>query len=189
MDSAILFLLLLILILLVIIVLIYNSLISKKNQVKNAFSTIDVYLKQRYDLIPNIVEAVKEYMKHERHLLEKITQIRTTLTSGQVNEKERFKLEGEITNILGRIFAIAENYPVLKASENFLHLQKTLNDVEEKIAAARRFYNTSVTELNNAIEMFPSNIIAKLMKLKKTEWLEIPEPNRENVYLSELFKK
>lgn len=167
----------------------YNSLIGKKNTVENAFSSVDVYLKQRHDLIPNLVAAVKEYMKHERQLLEKITEIRASIFSNPLSDEQRLKLEGELSALLGRLMISVENYPQLKASENFLHLQSTLNEVEEKIAAARRFYNSAVTDFNNALEMFPTNIVARKMKLTKKAWFAVPEEQKLSPSVQELFKQ
>lgn len=167
-------------------VLLYNSLIAKKNAVYNALSSVDVYLKQRYDLIPNLVASVKEYMKHERELLERITELRSRLGSS-LSQQDRFRAEGELSNLLGRLLMVAENYPQLRASENFLHLQKTLNEIEERISAARRAYNASVTDYNNALEMFPTNLMAGVMGLKKEEWFEIPEEERAVPQVSKLF--
>ncbi|MCX8076204.1 MAG: LemA family protein [Aquificaceae bacterium] len=173
-------------VLLVVIILLYNSLIAKKNAVYNALSSVDVYLKQRYDLIPNLVASVKQYMQHERELLERITELRSRL-GGTLSPQERFKAEGELSNLLSRLLMVAENYPQLRASENFLHLQKTLNEIEERISAARRAYNSAVTDYNNALEMFPTNMMANMMGLKKEEWLEIPEQEREVPQVSKLF--
>lgn len=169
-------------------VLIYNSLIRKKNAVNNAYSSIDVYLKQRHDLIPALVSTVKEYMRHERQLLERITELRAAVVSQNLNDQRRFELEGELSRLISRLIVSVENYPDLKANQNFLHLQQTLNEVEEKIAASRRFYNSAVTELNNAIEMFPTNIFARLMKLSKRAWFEVAEQQKSEIDVERLFR-
>lgn len=166
----------------------YNSLISKKNAVNNAYASVEVYLKQRHDLIPNLVAAVKEYMKHEREVLERITQLRSALINKDLPEQKKFQMESELSRLMQKIILSVENYPKLKANENFLHLQQTLNEVEEKIAASRRFYNTAVTDFNNALEMFPTNLIAKILKLEKRNWFEITEEEREALDLNKLFK-
>lgn len=175
-------------VLLLISIGLYNYLISKKNAVNNAYASINVYLKQRHDLIPNLVSIVKEYMKYEREVLEKITELRTLLLSRDLPDQERFKMEGELSRLLGKIFFSVENYPSLKANENFLHLQQTLNEVEEKIAAARRFYNSAVTDLNNALEMFPTNILGRIFKIEKRPWFEIDESFQTSPDLNKLFR-
>lgn len=172
----------------IVIILLYNSLISKKNQVENIFGSIDVLLKKRRDLIPNLVESVKAYMKHEKELLENITSLRSRslLTT---NEEEKMNLENQISAMLGRILVNIENYPQLKANENVMHLQMTLAEIEEQISAARRAYNQAVTDYNNAIEMIPTNILAKFMGYKKKAVFEISESERKNINIGNLFNK
>jgi LemA protein len=172
----------------IVIILLYNSLISKKNQVENIFGSIDVLLKKRRDLIPNLVESVKAYMKHEKELLENITSLRSRslLTT---NEEEKMNLENQISAMLGRILVNIENYPQLKANENVMHLQMTLAEIEEQISAARRAYNQAVTDYNNAIEMIPTNILAKFMGYKKKAVFEISESERKNINIGSLFNK
>lgn len=139
---------------------VYNSLISKKNNVENAAGAIDAELKKRRDLIPNLVESVKAYMQYEKDLLEKLVRLREEAEKA-TDVEAKFKLEQEISKTLNAIKIRAENYPELKASQNFLQLQVALTDVEESIAAARRFYNQAVKEYNDAIEQIPSNFFAK----------------------------
>jgi len=172
----------------IVIILLYNSLISKKNQVENIFGSIDVLLTKRRDLIPNLVESVKAYMKHEKELLENITSLRSRslLTT---NEEEKMNLENQISAMLGRILVNIENYPQLKANENVMHLQMTLAEIEEQISAARRAYNQAVTDYNNAIEMIPTNILAKFMGYKKKAVFEISESERKNINIGSLFNK
>ena len=170
------------------IILMYNSLIYRKNQIENAEGAIDAYLKQRYDLIPNLVESVKAYMKHEREILEEITKLRTLAMSAK-NFDDKAEHESKLTALLDKLMVNVENYPQLKANENFLQLQNTLTQLENSIAAARRAYNQAVTDYNNAIEMFPTNIIASFMKLKRRKVFEIPESERKNIDLGNLFKK
>ena len=170
------------------VVLMYNSLVNKKNQVENAFGGMDVQLKKRYDLIPNLISSVKTYMKHESDTLTEITELRTKALSGGLSNDDKVDLDNKITSKLGGIMVAVENYPDLKASDNFIQLQRSLNEVEEQISASRRSYNASVTDLNNGIEKFPSNIIAGMMKLARKEVFEIPETQRENVDVGNLFK-
>ena len=150
----------------------YNHLVKLRNRVKEAWSDILVQLKRRYNLIPNLVETVKGYARHEREIFEKISETRAkAMKAEDIHEKAR--LEGELTRTLRTLFAIAENYPDLKASENFAKLQDELQDTEDKIQYARRFYNGNVREYNTKIESFPSNIIAKLFGFKKAEFFEL----------------
>ena len=176
-----------IIVLLIIVVLMYNSLINKKNQVENAFGGMDIQLKKRYDLIPNLISSVKTYMKHESDTLTEITDLRTKALSGGLSNDDKVELDNKITSKLGGIMVAVENYPDLKASDNFIQLQRSLNEVEEQISASRRSYNASVTDLNNSIEMFPSSIIAGMMKLARKQVFEIPEIHRENVNVGDLF--
>ncbi|MBN2570547.1 MAG: LemA family protein [Ignavibacteriales bacterium] len=175
-------------VLLLIIILIYNSLINRKNKVEYAFSSIDVMLKKRWDLIPNLVAAVKEYMQHEREILTKITEMRAAVMQSQAGSEERFNMENKLSGMLGQLKVAVENYPNLKANENFLQLQGSLNEVEEQISAARRAYNASVLDFNNGIEMFPMSIFAKLMGYKRKASFEIPPEEREKVNVKDLFK-
>lgn len=152
----------------------YNGLIKKKNRGKEAWSDIDVQLKRRYNLIPNLISTVKGYAAHERNVLEKVTEARTRAMGAQSVE-EKAKAENMLSNTLKSLFAVSENYPDLKASQNFLELQRELRDTEDKIQAARRFYNSNVRDLNIKIESFPSNVIAKTFCFKKMELFELGE--------------
>ncbi|MDD2785236.1 MAG: LemA family protein [Sulfuricurvum sp.] len=172
-----------------IIVLMYNTLISKKNQVDNIFAGLDAVLKKRYDLLPNLVATVKEYMVHERITLEKITELRSKATTSNLNSAETVALDKQLSSMLGNLMVAVENYPTLKANENFLHLQGTLNEIEEQISAARRAYNQSVTDYNNAIQMFPTNFMAGFMKLEQKELFSVPSSERQNVDVKNLFQK
>ncbi|MHC4648860.1 MAG: LemA family protein [Planctomycetota bacterium] len=162
-------------------ILIYNNLIAKKNQVFNVFGTIDVLLKKRYDLLPNLVSAVKGYMQHERALLEEVTQMRANALSDRISDDEKVDLDNKVTKVLGRIMLAVENYPELKASENFMHLQRTLTELEEQISAARRAYNAAVTDYNNAVEMFPTNLVASMMNYKRKKFFETDDKERESI--------
>jgi LemA protein len=172
----------LILILLVVIVgwvvAAYNRLVSLKNRAKEAWADIDVQLKRRYDLIPNLVETVKGYAAHEKEVFEKVTEARARAMGAREGGDVRKLAEAEnyLAETLKTLFAVAENYPDLKASQNFLELQKELMDTEDKIMYARRFYNANVRDLNIAIESFPTNIIASVFGFKKMDLFEIGAP-------------
>ncbi|MFO7652599.1 MAG: LemA family protein [Candidatus Krumholzibacteriia bacterium] len=154
---------------------IYNGLVRLRNQVKEAWSQVDVQLKRRYDLIPNLIETVKGYMTHERETLESVTNARAAV-AGAGNMQERLDAEGGLTQALGRLFAVAENYPDLKANTNFLALQEELSSTENKISASRNYYNTSVMQLNNKVEMFPSNLVAGMFNFNQGEFFKIEDP-------------
>jgi len=155
---------------------IYNGLVGARNQVKNAWAQIDVQLKRRHDLIPNLVETVKGYMQHERGTLEAVTNARTTaIKSADSGVAAQAKAEGELSQALGRLLAVAENYPDLKASQNFLALQEELTSTENKISFSRQFYNDSVLQFNNKTQMFPSNIIASMAGFKAGEFFEVTD--------------
>ena len=149
-------------------VLEYNGIIRVRNQSKEAFSDIDVQLKRRYDLIPNLVEAVKGYMSHEANVFEKVTQARSQAM--QAKGVEKAGAENQLSGALKSLFAVSENYPQLKANENFLNLQNELTDTEDKIQAARRFYNGMVRDLNIKIQAFPSNIVAKIFSFEQMDF-------------------
>lgn len=158
----------------------YNVLVVLRNKVRNQFSQIDVQLKKRADLIPNLVETVKGYAKHEKGTLEDVVKARNTyLAANTVEEKDN--ANKEMTSALNKLFALAESYPDLKANENFLDLQAQLKDVEEKISYARQFYNDSVLSYNNKVEMVPSNIVAGLFHFEKEKFFEASEEDRKNV--------
>lgn len=165
-------LLVLIFVLFVGIVFLYNRLVALKNQVKEALAEIDVQLKRRHDLIPNLVETVKGYATHEKEVFEKVTEARAKAMQAKTF-KEKQEAENFLTETLKTLFAVAENYPELKASTNFLELQRELVDAEDKIMAARRFYNSVARDLNIAIESFPSNLIAKIFGFKQVELFEV----------------
>lgn len=156
------------------VVAVYNGLIKRRNRTKEAWADIDVQLKRRYDLIPNLVETVKGYAVHERELFEKVTEARSR-AMGAKSIKEHSDAENMLSSTLKTLFAVSENYPQLRASENFLELQKELTDTEDKVQAARRFYNNNVMELNTKIESFPANIIASTFGFKQMELFELAE--------------
>lgn len=161
------------------IVITFNSLILLKNRVNNAWSQIDVQLKRRYDLIPNLVNSVKGYMKHERGVLTEVTKMRAQLVSGSMSQKA--KASDAITNALKTIFAVSERYPKLQASENFKMLQEELAGTESKIAFSRQFYNDNVMVLNNKIQQFPSNIIANMLNFREREFFKSEEGEKKAV--------
>jgi LemA protein len=164
-------------ILLFIVVGLYNGLVRLRNQVKNAWAQIDVQLKRRYDLIPNLMETVKGYMKHERETMEAVTNARNMAQQvANAGAGERGKAEGMLGQALGRLFAVAENYPDLKANQNFLALQEELTSTENKISFSRQYYNDSVLRFNNKIQMVPSNIVAGIFNFQLGEFFEIEVP-------------
>ncbi len=151
----------------------YNGLVGVRNQVKNAWAQIDVQLKRRYDLIPNLVETVKGYMTYERATLEAVTKARTAAQQVSASgAAQRAVAEGELSSALSRLMVVVERYPDLKANQNFLALQEQLTSTENKIAFSRQFYNDSVLKLNNMIQMFPSNIIASMTGFKQSEFFQ-----------------
>ncbi len=155
----------------------YNVLVGLRNQVKNAWSQIDVQLKRRHDLIPNLIETAKGYMKHERETLEAIVNARSQAMSSQ-SVGDKAKAEGMLSDAVSKFFVVVENYPDLKANQNFLALQEELTSTENKIAFARQAYNDQALFFNNKIEMFPSNIVAGILNFTKQEFFEIPEAER-----------
>lgn len=162
------------------IVLLYNGLTRKRNEVKNSWAQIDVQLKRRNDLIPNLVEAVKGYMKHEKSVLENVTKARTAMMSAGTTEKKA-KASNMLTSTLKTLFAVSENYPQLKASENFKQLQEELVGTENKISYSRQHYNDVVMDFNNKIQVFPNNIFAKTLHFEKQESFEAEAEERKNV--------
>lgn len=154
------------------VVLTYNRLVTLKNRAKEAWADIDVQLKRRYDLIPNLIETVKGYATHEKEVFEKVTEARAR-AMGAKGMKEKAEAEDYLSQTLKTLFAVAENYPQLRASENFQKFQEELTDTEDKIQAARRFYNGNVRDLNIFIESFPANIIASIFQFKKMDFFEI----------------
>jgi len=153
---------------------IYNGLVGKRNHVKEAWAQVDVQLKRRFDLIPNLMETVKGYMSHERETLEAVTQARAAI-SGAGSMPDRLNAEAGMTAALGRLMVVSEAYPDLKASANFMSLQEELSSTENKISFARQFYNETVMKMNNAVQMFPGNIIAGMFNFKEEEFFELTE--------------
>ena len=156
----------------------FNRFALLENRIENSFSQIDVQLKKRADLIPNLMESVKGYMKHEKGIMTEVAEARKALVSGKdVNKK--LKADAALEGALGRLFAIAENYPNLKASENFVQLQEELSAIEDKVAYARQYYNDSVLEYDNLFSTFPGNMFAKMYNKKQQEYLKISEVERK----------
>lgn len=179
-------------VLLILFYLIYIGLIQKKNKVKEAFSSIDVQLKKRYDLIPNILVIANKFMEHERGLIESVTKLRAQavkMPSDLSSVEDKLKLDSEIQKQMGQLMVSVENYPQLKSDQTMMTAMQTYNEVEEHIAAARRFYNSAVLELNNAVEIFPSSVVALIINIKKMPFFEIENPNeRERVDAQAYFK-
>lgn len=153
----------------------YNRLIRLRYRAREALSDVEVQLKRRFDLIPNLVESVKGYMAHEKTVLEDVTKARAAVAGASGDPLKRAEKENFLSSTLKTLFAVAENYPDLKANANFLDLQRELADTENKIQAARRFYNTTVMDLNTRIDTFPSNLVANLFKFKEEPFFDIPE--------------
>ena len=161
-------------ILAIVLIAVYNGLVRLRNQVKNAWAQIDVQLKRRYDLIPNLVETVRGYMKFERETLEAVTKARNVaMQASSAGAAERGKAEGELSSALTRLLAVVERYPDLKANQNFLALQEELTSTENKISFSRQYYNDSVLRYNNQTQMFPSNIIAGMTGFKAGEFFQV----------------
>lgn len=166
--------------LLIIVIGTYNRLVVLRNRVANAWAQIDVQLKRRADLVPNLVETVKGYVKHERGTFEAVTEARAAVMKGG-SVREQAQANDMLTSALKTVFAVAENYPELKANQNFLMLQEELSGIENKIAYARQFYNDSVLALNQAVQVFPSNIIAGMFGIRQHEYFEVQGADREPV--------
>lgn len=166
---------------------IYNGLIYKKNQVNKSFASVDVLLKKRWDLIPNLVAVVKKYLEFEQQTLAEITRLRSQVMSGNVSPEQRLTLENQISRSMANVVALVENYPELKSDVHVAQLLESLNETEEQISAARRFYNTAVTDYNNALEMFPSNVVANYLRYQQRELFVTPAEERSNVNVGELF--
>src|SRR3989344_1888688 len=162
---------------------IYNSLVRGRNRVEESWSDIDVQLKRRYDLIPNVVETVKGYAAHEKGVFENVTEARARALGAEQkgNPKEMAQAENALSGTLKTLFAVAENYPDLKANANFLDLQRELADTENKIQASRRFYNSNVMEYNTRIHLFPTSIIAGVFKFEKTDFFELQSDKEKEI--------
>ena len=163
-------------------ILTYNKLIKLNNETKEGFSTMDVYLKKRWDLIPNLVQVVKGYAKHEKDTLKEIVELRNSVKSyDKLSDEEKIKTNEQMSNGLNRLMALAEAYPDLKANENFLNLQSDLSSIEDEIVQARKYYNAVVRNFNSKVEMIPSNIVAKILGYKSKTMFEANADERKNV--------
>lgn len=158
----------------------YNHFVTLRNRVREAWSQIDVQLKRRSSLIPNLVEAVKGYTKHEKGVLEEVTKARTALMSAK-NPKDAANADNMLTGALKSLFAVAENYPNLRASENFKELQEELSDTETKVAASRQFYNTNVLDLNNSLEIMPGAMVGQMFNFQKADFFQASEEEKKDI--------
>jgi LemA protein len=170
----------------IVAVSIYNGLVTKRNAVHNAYASTDAQLQKRYDLVPNLVSTVSGYATHERELFEHVVHLRSAAMQS-TDAHTRYSADNQLSAALPQIFAVAENYPTLRAGQNFLHLQKSLNEIEEQLAAARRTFNACVTEYNNSVESFPSSILANMFGFKKTDWFQISDSARQAPNLNGQF--
>lgn len=174
-----------IVLLLIFFIVSYNKLVKINNETNEAFSTMDVYLKKRWDMIPNLVETVKGYAKHEQETLTSVMELRNGINSYEkLSPNEKIKANKEMSSALGKLLAVAEAYPELKANENFSKLQDSLEGIEDEISQSRKYYNAVVKNYNNTVQMFPSNIAAKIFGYKIREMFEVIVEERENVKVS-----
>lgn len=173
---------------LLIAIFLYNSIVSKKNQIDNAYSAIDVMLKKRFDLIPNLVEVVKQYTEYEQTTLNKIVELRTKASSGNLNDTERNDVDQQLSGQIKSLMVNIENYPDLKANNSYVNLQRTWTESEEQIAAARRSFNASVTNYNDAIMTFPGNVFASMFSFQKATVLASSDEERKSISAKELFQ-
>jgi len=162
----------------------YNGLVTLRNKFRNQKSQIDIELKRRFDLIPNLVETVKGYAKHEKTTLEDVIKARSNYVSAGANTAQALEADNALTGALTKLFALSESYPELKANTNFMSLQNELSSIEQKIVYSRQFCNDSIFKLNNKIELFPSNIVAGMFNFSKESFFEAKESERENVKVS-----
>lgn len=175
-------------VLVILLIGLYNRFVKMKNNVENSFADIDVQLKARFDLVGNLVNTVKWYAAHEKDLFESVTQARTNYNNAK-GDDEKVAADNMLTGTLKTLFAVAENYPQLKADQNFMQLQTELSDLENKIAAARRYYNSSVKEYDNALEAFPGNIVAGIFNFKKAKDYFATEEAQKNAPVVDFTKK
>ncbi len=171
------------------LVVYYNSFVNRNNQVAQAFSTIDVMLKKRCDLVPNLVASVRQYMAHENATLTRIADLRSRAADSKASPGDRVGADNEMNRLLGGLMIQVENYPELKADSNFLQLDSSLHSLEEQLSAARRTYNAAVTSFNNSVEMFPGNLVARLFGFVRQNLLEIPPEDRKTPDVKALFNR
>ncbi len=163
----------------VLVIVLFNGFVSRRNRVQDAWAQIDVQLKRRYDLIPNLINSVKGYMTYEKSVLTQVTQLRTSIMNG--NAQDKAQANNQLSQALKSIFAVAENYPDLKASQNFINLQQQLMDTEDKIAFVRTSYNDYVLEYNNSLQEFPGNVFSVRFGFKKADFFQAPEEEKQNI--------
>ena len=169
------------------VIILSNTLTYRRNQADNAFASVEVYLKKRFDLIPNLVAAVQQYMGHEKSVLTEITALRTEAMRSGLSGEEVIGINNRMNRALHTVNVAMENYPDLKSNTNILQLQASLNEVEAQLSAARRTYHAAVLSFNNGVQLFPSNLIAAIRGLRTRSYLETPEPERNNVDVRGLF--
>lgn len=162
-----------------VVIVMYNGFISRRNRMRNAFASIDVQLKKRWDLIPQLVETVRGYASHEKAVFENVTKARRGIETAQSDSKQRFNYEQDLGASVARVMILAEDYPELKAGDQFLNLQRNLTEVESQIAASRRAFNAAVTAWNEGVEMFPGSILAGMFNFERQDWFETPEDQRK----------
>jgi len=166
-------------ILILILVLMYNGFVSRRNRLRNAFASIDVQLKKRWDLVPQLVEMVRAYASHEKGVFERVTRARRGIESVESDSPERFRYEQDLGAGVSQVMLLAEDYPELKAGKQFLNLQRNLTEVESQIAASRRAFNAAVTGWNEGVEMFPGSVMAGICGFRVQDWFETPESQRK----------
>ena len=174
-------------VLLIIGIVLNNQIIAKKNQIDNAFGSIEIYLKKRFDLIPNLIALLNKYLTHEREILLETTKLRSKIGVAK-SPQEKIEASNQLTKLVGGLNVNVENYPDLKADKQFANIQFELADIEDQISAARRAYNASVIDYNNKIQMFPGSIVASIRKDKKNTLLEIPKEEQKEVKIDQLLK-
>lgn len=165
-----------------------NKIVAKKNQVAQAFGSIEIFLKKRFDLIPNLIAMLNKYLAHEKEILLKVTELRSNLNKAS-DTNEKIEASNELTKLMGSLNINVENYPDLKADKQFTNIEFTLADIEDQISASRRAYNAAVTSYNNTIEMFPANFIASIRKDKKHMLLEIPKSDQKEINMNQLLNQ
>lgn len=178
-----------ILITMIVPIVLYNGLIKKRNQVSYAFSGVDVALQKRGELVPNLVESVKQYMTFEQSTLKEIVELRRRLIEVKPSSTERFGMENDLSKLLQNLMVTVESYPELKSNENVMHLQRTLNELEEQISASRRAYNASVNAMNNAIQTFPSNVLASINDFQMSPYFIADETAKATPNVKQLFNQ
>jgi len=189
MNPILIILIVVLIVIILIFIMIYNSLVNKKNQIANAEGSIDAMLKKRFDLIPNLVDTCKVYLSHEKNVFNHLAELRSQAIAGKMDIAQMENINAAASKAVGKILLIAENYPELKSSNNFIQLQSSWNEAEDQIAASRRFYNSAVTDFNNGIQMFPSNIVASILGYKTKEVYKANETEKANISAKSMFNE